>query len=146
MIDCWDMDRRCFIKVEFRQRDSVLNSEDWVRTRRPAAAVGIGCGLRKFHEVKEKSHDAYLLGYDSDADDQLQLIGKKRNTHDRICLLLSRTENLLLARWTGRPSRPMTMSSGFITFKQSSEKRLEWSTMSMEICTQMSHRCHIDVT
>ena len=45
---------------------------------------------------------------------------KKTRTYDLICLLLSRTENRRRARWTGRPSRPITMSSGFITFKQSS--------------------------
>ena len=48
---------------------------------------------------------------------------KKTWTYDLICLLLSRTENRRRARWTGRPSRPITMSSGFITFKQSSEKK-----------------------
>jgi hypothetical protein len=43
-------------------------------------------------------------------------------TYERICLLFSLTENLLLARWTCRPSRPITINSGLITFKASSEK------------------------
>ena len=45
------------------------------------------------------------------------------DTYERICLLFSLTENLLLALWTCRPSRPITINSGLITFKQSSGKR-----------------------
>ena len=43
-------------------------------------------------------------------------------TYDRICLLVSLTENLLLVLCTGLPSRPLIINSGLITFNVSSTK------------------------
>ena len=49
------------------------------------------------------------------------------STYALICLWLSLTENLRLARCTGRPSRPTIISDGFTTFRMSSASNQEYS-------------------